>query len=157
ENGNHLLYDAWNRLVQVKDNGNAVIAEYDYDALRRRGLETHGNDTSALYYSSQWQLLEERDTATGNTTMEYTWSPVYVDAMIERDRDTDGNGSLDERLWVQQDANWNVISLANGTGAVVERDAQDSFGSVTIYSATYNAVRIESDYRWQYFNQGLKF
>ena len=40
----------------------------------------------------------------GNATASYVWSPVYIDAMICRDRDSDGNGSLDERRYAMQDA-----------------------------------------------------
>jgi len=155
ERGQQYKYDAWNRLVQVKDAGNAVIASYSYDALRRRVTETHGNTTGALYYSSQWQVMEERNAATGNTTMSYAWSPVYVDAMISRDRDTDNNGSLDERLWVQQDANWNVTSIVDGSGAV-ERYVHDAYGVRTVYSADYSTVRSVSDYDWHYEFQGLR-
>jgi len=45
---------------------------------------------------------------------------VYVDAMVLRDRDTDANGSLAERLWVQQDANFIVTPLVDNNGDVVE-------------------------------------
>jgi hypothetical protein len=52
-------------------------------------------------------VLEER-VASGGTLVprvQYVWSPVYVDALVLRDRDTNGDGTLDERLWVVQDAN----------------------------------------------------
>ncbi len=58
-----------------------------------------------------------------------------MDVLILRDRDTDANGSLDERLWVQQDANFNVTALVNGSGVVVERYAYDAFGVRTMYDA----------------------
>jgi hypothetical protein len=35
---------------------------------------------------------------------------------------------LDERLWVQQDGNWNVTALLDNTGAVVERFLYDPYG-----------------------------
>jgi hypothetical protein len=38
--------------------------------------------------------------------VQYVWSPVYVDALILRDRDTDADGTIDERLYVAQDANY---------------------------------------------------
>jgi len=41
-------------------------------------------------------VLEER--VGGETTVQYVWSPVYVDALILRDRDSDGDGTLDQRL-----------------------------------------------------------
>jgi RHS repeat-associated protein len=93
----------------------------------------------------------------GSNAKRYVWSPVYVDAMVLRERDTDGNGSLDERLWVQQDANWNVTALVNGSGAVVERYAYDPYGSVTIYDANYSTVRTTSSYGWTQGFQGMMF
>jgi RHS repeat-associated protein len=76
--------------------------------------------------------------------------------MVLRDRDTDGNGTLDERLWVQQDANFNVTALVNGSGAVVERYVYDPYGAVTIYDASYSTVRSSSSYAWVNFHQGLR-
>jgi len=46
---------------------------------------------------------------------------VYVDALVERDRDPNLSGTLSERLYVQQDANWNVTALVDSTGVVQER------------------------------------
>ncbi len=42
----------------------------------------------------------------GQTRVQYLWSPVYVDALILRDRDSNGDGTLDKRLFVAQDANY---------------------------------------------------
>ena len=100
----------------------------------------------------RWQVLEEK--VGSNTTRRYVWSPVYVDALVLRDRDTDGNGTLDERLWAQQDANWNVTALVDGSGAVVERYAYDPFGSVTVYDSSYGVRGGGSLYSATYLWQG---
>jgi RHS repeat-associated protein len=154
ETGRQFVYDAWNRLVIVKDSGGTTLKTYGYDGLNRRVTETAGGTTTDLYYSDQWQTLEEK--VGSNYTKRYVWSPVYVDAMVLRDRDTDGNGSLDERLWVQQDANWNVTALVDGSGAVVERYAYDPYGVVTIYDASYG-TRSSSSYAWTQGFQGMFF
>jgi RHS repeat-associated protein len=120
--------------------------------MTRRVSETKGSDARDFYYSSGWQVLEER--LNGTTDTRYVWSPVYVDAMILRDRDTDGNGSLDERLYVIQDANWNVTALVNATGTVVERIAFDSFGLATVYDASWSVRSGGSNYGWLYLHQG---
>src|SRR5262249_2431953 len=86
EQGGQLKYDAWDRLVQVKDAGGAVLSAYAYDALGRREVETSGGTTHDLYYSAAWQVLEERQS--GQAQAQSVWSPVYVDALVERDRDT---------------------------------------------------------------------
>jgi RHS repeat-associated protein len=150
ETGKQYTYDAWNRLKVVKNSSGVVQKTYTYDALNRRVAETVGATTTDLYYSAGWQVLEERvGTA---TKARYVWSPVYVDAMILRDRDTDANGSLDERLWVMQDANWNVVGLVNGSGVVVERYAYDAFGAVTVMNGSWTVG--STAYGWQYLHQG---
>jgi RHS repeat-associated protein len=116
--------------------------------------ETAGGTTTDLYYSSDWQVLSEK--VGSSYSKRYVWSPVYVDAMVLRDRDTDANGTLDERLWVQQDANWNVTALVNGSGAVVERYAYDPYGSVTVHDASYG-TRSGSSYAWTQGFQGMFF
>ena len=48
-----------------------------------------------------------------------------------------GSGTLSERLWVQQDDNWNVTALVNGSGGVEERYAYDPYGNkATGYGGT---------------------
>ena len=155
ETGRRLVYDAWNRLVAVKDSGGTVLKTYGYDGLGRRVQETvtATSVTTDLYYSAQWQVLEEQ--VAGDTTQRYVWSPVYVDAMVLRDRDTNADGTLDERLWVQQDANWNVTALVNGSGAVVERYAYDPFGVRTVYDASYSVRSGGSSYDFQHGFQGM--
>ena len=154
ETGRKFVYDAWNRLVTVKDSSNNVLESFAYDGVNRRVSTTANSTTTDLYYSDQWQVLEER--IGGNTTMQYVWAPVYVDAMVLRDRDTDANGSLDERLWVQQDANLNATALLDNSGAVVERYAYDPYGNFTIYDASWGS-RSSSSYGWVYQHQGLRY
>ena len=60
--------------------------------------------------------------------------------MIARDRDTDNNGTLEQRLYVMQDANWNITAITNSTGAVVERFQYDAYGKRTVLSATFVAA-----------------
>ena len=78
---------------------------------------------------------------------------MYVDALVLRDRDATGSGTLSERLWVQQDANWNVTALVNGSGSVVERYVYDPYGSVTVLSAAWGSLS-GSAYAWIYRHQG---
>src|SRR5262249_20557 len=87
QSGNTLVYDAWNRLVAYK-NGSTTLVAHQYDGLNRRVVENAGTATD-LYYSSRWQVLEER--VSGTVKTQYVWSPVYVHALVVRDRDADGN------------------------------------------------------------------
>ena len=77
--------------------------------------------------------------------------------MIERDRDTNGDGTLDQRLYVAQDANFNVTSLIDTAGAVVERFVTDPYGgSITVLTPTWGA-RPSTLYVWTHYHQGLRF
>ena len=58
-----------------------------------------------------------------------------MSTLAQPDRDTNGDGTLDERLWVVQDANYNVTALFDNSGNVVERYIYDPFGSVTVLDA----------------------
>jgi len=93
----------------------------------------------------------------GNTTVQYVWSPVYVDALVLRDRDSDGDGTLDERLWVVQDANFNVTAVVDGSGEVVERYVYDPFGQATVLDAEWNVRSGGSAYDWLYLHQGGRY
>ena len=62
-----LKYDAWNRLVEVK-NGSTVLNAFSYDAVSRRITENPGTQRD-LYYSDAWQVVEERTSGTARRTM----------------------------------------------------------------------------------------
>jgi len=53
-------FDAWDRLVEVKVTGGAVVSTLRYDGLKRRVTKVAGGNTRHYYYSSRWQVLEER-------------------------------------------------------------------------------------------------
>jgi YD repeat-containing protein len=112
ENGKTLVYDAWSRLVDYK-NGSTSLESYRYDALNRR-IEENAGAARALFYTAEWQVIEER--TSGVARVSYVWSPVYIDALIVRDRDADNNGSLEERLYAAHDANFNVSSIISTSG-----------------------------------------
>jgi len=150
EVGRLFVFDAWNRETIVKNSGGTTLLSYSYDARNYRIVENDGT-AKDLYYSSGWQLLEER--VGGTTTNSYVWSPVYIDAMIARDRDTDANGTLDERLYPTHDANFNVTGVVSSSGSVVERNAYDTFGAVTVYSASFSTITT-SAYSWVFYHQG---
>src|SRR5581483_10345645 len=119
--GNTYVFDAWNRLVKATSGTNTEV--YTVDAWGRRiSTAVNGGTATHLYYSNQWQVLEEQ--VSGSMTAQYVWSPVYVDALVERD-------SGGQRLYAQQDANWNVTAVLNATGTVQERYAYDAYGKPT--------------------------
>jgi RHS repeat-associated protein len=143
EKGNGYVYDAWNRLVRV--NVPPPTTGLLYDALNRRIQDDAGTQ---LYYSNQWQVVEEQ--VGGAMTAQYVWSPVYVDALVERD--TAGG----PRLYVQQDANWNVTAIVNSMGAVQERYVYDPYGQPTFLTPNWTVLG-GSAFSWVYLHQGGRF
>jgi len=97
--------------------------------------------------------------ASGGTSVppvQYVWSPVYVDALVLRDRDSNGDGTLDQRLYVMQDANYNITAIFDNAGTIVERYVYDPFGQVTVLATDWSE-RAASDFAWHYLHQGGRF
>jgi RHS repeat-associated protein len=84
-------------------------------------------------------VIEQRN-SDNQTTQQKVYSPVYVDSLVLWDRDTDANGTLDQRLYYQQDANFNVTSVTDDTGAVVQRFVYDPYGTKTTLNADWTTV-----------------
>ena len=148
------VYNAWNQLVTVK-NGSTTVASYTYDALGRRITETDGSTTNHLYYSPQWQVIEERQNGTAATdvTDQYVWGAGDVDELVLRDTYT--GGVQTQRLYAQWNANFDVTALVNTSGQVVERYLYDPYGSVTVTDASWNPLPGNtSAYGWRYLFQG---
>ncbi len=87
-------------------------------------------------------MLEERDASSGDVEVQTVWSPVYVDAMVLRDEDTDADGDTQdagggERLYVLHDANFNVTALTDVAGIVQERFLYDPYGERTVLNADW--------------------
>lgn len=83
------------------------------------------------------------------------WNPQGE--LVLRDRDTDGNGTLDERLWVQQDSRGDVTALVNDVAAVVERFVYDPYGKAMVLTASWAVRPLGSQYDWQYLYRGSRF
>jgi RHS repeat-associated protein len=171
DTGKQYVYDAWNRIVKVKDQNGVLLGNYAYDALGRRIQEPIiSTSVRDLYFSTDWQVLEERDTNGTVVRAENVWSPVYVDALILRDRDPSGAGSFGERLYVQQDANWNVTAVVGFdtptmSWKVMERYVYDPYGrftdptgqTTTVLNPDWTTHPGGSQYAWVYLHQGGRF
>jgi RHS repeat-associated protein len=155
--GYFATYDAWNHLVKVQNGTRsapgAELVEYQYDARNWRVVKlvpngSNWNRTDYLY-STQWQCVEERtltNTASKTTDatvphFQWVWDLRYVDAVILRDENKDGDnsctGAADQRIFYTQDANFNTTALVDTAGAVVERYVYDGYGSVTVLNGSW--------------------
>lgn len=142
-------YDAWNRLVKLENGG--TVAEYQYDGLNRRTAKTIASETRHAYFSDRWQVLEERVDSSTDPERQFLWGERYVDDLVRRDRDTTGNGTLDERLYALQDALFNVVAVTDDTGDVKERFAYQPYGKSKPLNpdfTTYSGTNYEWEYRF---------
>ena len=112
--GNTYVYDAWNRLVAVK-NGGTTVAAYSYDGLGGRITETHGTDDDGPVLFGV--VAGAGGASQRSVQAQNVWSPAGVDTLVLRDQSSQGNGVLDQRLYVQQDANGNVTALVDTSTA----------------------------------------
>ena len=127
QNGQEYVYDAWNRLVTVKDSSGTPIAAYSYDALGRQVTQTEAGITTDLYYSNQDQVLQENQGSM--VTAEHVWSPFYVDAMIQTVTDpqvttNQSNGSVDTGFGMNT-SNHTTTNASDGAAKCAAADGSD--------------------------------
>lgn len=144
-------HDLWNRLVKVQytPNGGSIAtrAEYDYNALTWRiakRADTNPTVSTALdqkrlmYYSANWQMLEERidddyqNSAGVNRRFQYIWGPRYIDDLVLRRLDATANGSFGDRsdlvYYHITDAQFSTVAILNHAGVLQERVSYDPYG-----------------------------
>ena len=117
-----------------------------------------GNTTVEYYYggvaaglrAGRWNVFETRN-GSSQTTFQYVWGTQYVDELVMIDKNGDpsesndcdpddqsGESTADERYFVHQDRNWNVVALTDydpsgsDEGNVVERYHYTPYGQLII-------------------------
>ena len=150
----NLSWDAWNRLVEVKDEGWASVQKNAYDGLSRRITREASSVVTHTYWSDRWKPLEERTGSSTSAARSYLWGerPGHRDELVLRDRDTDGNGTLDERLYATMDY-FNGTAVLNTSGVMQERYAYSAFGVRRIMAADFSP-RSTSLFAWYFGFQG---
>jgi len=132
-------YDAWSRLVEVRNASNALLVTYAYNGANQRIKQTVSSTTiTTSFFNENWQELESSVT-TGQTTR-YIWGTRYIDDLVLREK-----GS--EKLYSFADPNWNVVALTDASGIMQERMKYDAFGKVTWMTAVF-ATKGSSSYDW---------
>ncbi len=140
-----LKYDAWGRLVRLAPStpaggtpasASVGVVTYEYDALGRRIETTQGGATRHGFHDGELLVMESSSASNPSATTRYVRG---VDGRIAfRQRDADGNGSLEESLWVLHDAEGNTTALVDdGTLEVVERFVYDVDGRPTALAADW--------------------
>ncbi|MDX1969449.1 MAG: RHS repeat-associated core domain-containing protein [Planctomycetaceae bacterium] len=156
-------YDAWNRLVQLVDPATGhTVQENEYDGRGFRTVRksyTAGvlTETRHFYYTDGWRDVEERlgtNPDTADPDRQFVWGLRYIDDLVLRDRSD--AGTLDERLYACQDANWNVTAVVDDAGDVQERYEYDPYGNLTVLSPALS-VRANSSFGWETTYAGYRF
>ncbi|MEZ6129135.1 MAG: hypothetical protein R3C59_10675 [Planctomycetaceae bacterium] len=116
------------------------------------------DQTRHLYYTqpSKWQVVEERIDSSTDPDHQFVWGQRYIDDLILRDRDTTGNGTLDERLYALQDANWNVTSIIDTAGTVQQRFNYDAYGMPEFLTSGFVASTNTKDFEVLYAGYRLE-
>jgi YD repeat-containing protein len=74
DSSNTYIYDAWNRLAEVRDRSDdSLIATYEYDGQKRRIEKTVDSTTEDIFYNSEWQILEVRTADDTDPSEQYIW------------------------------------------------------------------------------------
>lgn len=148
-----LTWDGWNRLVKVELDSTEVAA-FEYDGLYRRTTKTADSTTVHFFYSDHWKPLEEREGASTDPSRQYVWGarPGHRDELVLRDRDTTGNGTLDERLYTTMDY-YNGTAILDTSGNVQERYEYSAFGVRTIMAPDFSEIA-GSNFDWDFGFQG---
>ncbi len=137
----YYTHDAWNRLTAVSIDA-ADLGEYEYNALHWSTVKrsrTPGagsiDEMRLMYYSANWQLLEERidrSWTSGFTEDERAqtfWGKRYIDDAVARRRDRDVNGTYDNNFFYVTDAQFSAVAMVSASNArVVERATYDAYG-----------------------------
>jgi YD repeat-containing protein len=107
-NGNMVLmlglkgkYDALNRLVEVRDTSDNLIARYEYNGLNQRIKKTVGSTVTTSFFNENWQEIELQ---TSTEITSYVWGLRYIDDLALREKG-------EERLYSLADPNWDVIAI----------------------------------------------
>jgi len=112
--------------------------------------------TRHSFHSYDWQVLEERVGDSTSADRQFVWGLRYVDDQVLRDRDPTGNGTLGERCYAFQDANWNAVAISDATGAIQERVTYTAYGMPRFVAGTF-AERTSSAYAWETLYSGYRW
>ena len=143
-------YDAWNRMTSLGTTGGGV-ATYQYDGRNRRIVKntTAPSETRHFYWTDNWQDIEERvGTTTPTTDVQYVGGVRYIDELVCRDDATP------QRLYAMQDANFNLTSICDTSGAVQERYLFDPYGNRAVMNSSWSVISA-SAFAWVVGHQGL--
>ena len=128
-----LVWDAENRLIEVKNSSGVTLVKYAYDALSRLIASTVGS-ASTLYCYDGWNRIAEYTGASPAIVKKYLWG-------IDLSGSTQGAGGVGGLLAATHgtttyyptfDGNGNVSEYLTAAGAVAAHFEYDPFGNTVV-------------------------
>jgi YD repeat-containing protein len=144
ESGYDCTWDAWNRLVALKDGG-ATVGAYRYDGLSRRVEENFSSGVRSFYYNNQWRVIEDRNPG-GDETRDYVYNPADRWNLIRRRWSQ--SSSLDKTQFVLRDF-LDPVAVVDEFGIVEERYGYDAFGPVRFMAPDFGDRTMNSPWKSQ--------
>jgi len=128
-------FDAWTRLVKATlEDTDVVIQSAEFDGLGRRVQKVVTNsgdlDGTIVYLYNGHQIIETRD-GSGNVESQVYHGTRYIDEVVGLRVKDQG------RVYLQQDANWNVTAMTDLTGRVIERYWYSPYGELEAVVAAH--------------------
>ncbi len=141
KDGYQFSYDYENRIVEVRNSSDALVAEFDYDTQGRRihkiSYDSVPSAATLYYYSDNWQVLAEYDGS--DVQQAYYVFGNYIDEVLVMCRNSTDYYYLHDHLY-------SPVAILSATGAVVERYEYDAYGKVTIWNAAFTTMYTTSQY-----------
>ena len=146
KDGYRYVYDYENRIVEIRNSSNALVAEFDYDTQGRRirVYDAVADTTTLYYYSDDWEVLSAYDDS--NNLHAYYVFGNYIDEVLMMHRNEEDYYYLHNHLY-------SPVALVNGSGSVIERYEYDAYGKAQVLSPNYEP-RLASLYRNPYMFTG---
>jgi len=149
--GDGLIYDAENRLVEIRHADGSKDA-FAYDALGRRverSTAIGSTTVKTTEVESGYEVISEYKGA--QLDREYVWGNG-TDELVQVKRDSDADGTLDQTLYPLQDTQASITALTDVSGGPVERYAYEAYGKTSILGPdasprTFSLVG--NSYLWQ--------
>lgn len=150
--GYTILWDAWNRLVQVNDaQTTAEVARYGYDGATRRTQTLIADPLSPInrhyFYNDVWKCVEERLNASTKPEQQYFWGMRlgHRDELLRRDHDS-------ASLYCLMDY-YDPIAITDDDGKVQERFNFSAFGLAQFQDAEFEP-KPGSEFDWAFLFHG---
>jgi RHS repeat-associated protein len=147
DNGTYKFkWDAFGRLVEIQDQSSDPVCKYAYDGLHRLvtrqddsdldGDIDVNDDVEHYVWTPQWRLAAvylNSDTSPTETYLHH--ASGNMDTMISRERDTTGNGTLDERVYFCHTRRGDTAAVLTSDGKLLEWAKPDVYGEPRLISA----------------------